>query len=404
MNDENTMCLVCNPNIQPTVGVIYDISADGTYAEVIGYEGTATNIKIAESFNGLSVREICNKAFYKNKVITNIVIPSSVINIGDEAFYHCDNLSSIVIPDSVLNLGSNTFSSCYNLKSVIIGDGVRSVGYRVFFCCFDLESVIIGDGVKDFGWNAFGGCSNLTSVVMGENVQTIDADAFSSCDNLNFNKYGNCKYLGTETNPYFALIDTTNDNYNSYKIHPDTKIIAEHAFLDCSQFSSITIPNGIRNINSYAFSHCSSLTSIYIPNTAVSVGDRVFQFCDKLKFNEYSSGKYLGSEENPYVVLIYSGDNYNSQIHPDTRTIASYAFMGTYINKLVIPDGVEIIGDGVFSFASLESIVIPDSITIIGGSLYDINHIYYTGTKEQWDAISKQAISASATIHYNYVP
>lgn len=42
----------------PTDGVYYDVSSDGTYAEVIDYVGTATKVKIADTYEGLPVTSI----------------------------------------------------------------------------------------------------------------------------------------------------------------------------------------------------------------------------------------------------------------------------------------------------------------------------------------------------------
>ena len=39
--DDSGYCTICNGAVGSTVGIIYDLSGDGTYYEVIGYEGTA---------------------------------------------------------------------------------------------------------------------------------------------------------------------------------------------------------------------------------------------------------------------------------------------------------------------------------------------------------------------------
>ena len=70
-------------------------------------------------------------------------------------------------------------------------------------------------------------CSTLTSVIIPDTVTRIGTYAFHGCDNLKFNEYKNCKYLGNETNPYLALIDTNAYTYSKYEIHANTKIIAD---------------------------------------------------------------------------------------------------------------------------------------------------------------------------------
>ena len=54
----NGDCNECGCIVSPSGGVLYDVSADGTYVEVIGYEGSAAKVKIAETYKGLPVTGI----------------------------------------------------------------------------------------------------------------------------------------------------------------------------------------------------------------------------------------------------------------------------------------------------------------------------------------------------------
>ena len=280
MNDEGTMCLVCNPNAQPTEGVVYDISPDGTYAEVIGYIGVAKNVKISEKYNGLPVKTIYNEAFYENTVITSVIIPDSVTNIGD-----------------------NAFTLCTKLCSIIIGNSVTNIGYRAFFNCFNLLSITIPDSVTSIGSNAFAGCKELRTVVIGDSVTTIGQGVFYDCSSLTYNEYGHCKYIGSAKNPYFALMSTESKNYSNYDIHSNTKIIAGSAFYGCSRMTSIDIPEGVTNIGEYAFSSCSSLASLVIPDSVTSIGNNAFSSCSSIS-NIY----YTDKVENWNLILIGYGN------------------------------------------------------------------------------------------------
>lgn len=110
-----------------TEGILYEVSGDGTYAEVIAYSGAAKRIVIADSFGGVPVTTIYTEAF-KNSDITSVVIPDSVTSIGDYAFAYCDSLTSVVIPDSVTSIGDWAFHDCDSLTSVVIPDFVTSIG------------------------------------------------------------------------------------------------------------------------------------------------------------------------------------------------------------------------------------------------------------------------------------
>jgi hypothetical protein len=115
---EDDICTVCYSPITDTVGVIYNVSLDGTYAEVVDYQGTATKVKIASEYEGLPVKTIYKNAFRNKDNITSVFIPDSVELIGSYAFYKCSSLASVVIGDGVTSIGDYAFCYCTSLTSI----------------------------------------------------------------------------------------------------------------------------------------------------------------------------------------------------------------------------------------------------------------------------------------------
>ena len=255
---DSGMCTVCDQPIGPTVGIIYDKSGDGTYAEVIGYTGSATKIRIADTYQGLPVK-----------------------NIYDNAFYQNNNITSVIIPDSVTSIGEWAFAGCYSLSSVVIGDSVTTIGEHAFYYCTSLSSVVIPDSVTSIGDNAF-----------------------SNCSSLKYNEYENIKHLGSKDNPYFALIEVTTENLSSYTIHQDTKIIADYAFYNCQRLTSISIPDSVTTIGACAFYDCDILSSVVIGDGVTSIGDCAFYGCTSL-----TDVYYTGSEEEWKQITIDSSNS-----------------------------------------------------------------------------------------------
>ena len=66
--------------------------------------------------------------------------------------------------------------------------------------------------------------------------------------------------------------------------------IGENAFRDCSNLTSVTIPNSITEIGGRAFEGCRELTSVTIPNSVTKIGDSAFAGCRSLKNFTFGSG------------------------------------------------------------------------------------------------------------------
>ena len=341
MNEED-LCIVCDQSPPSTEGILYDISADGTYAALIGYEGTDTDIKIASTYKGLPVKTIYNQAFYQ-KYIVSVIIPdsvtsiggyafsgcssltsvtmgNSVTSIGDDAFAYCSNLTSIVIPDSVTSIGNDAFRNCSSLTSIVIPDSVTSIGTYAFSECSSLTSVTIPDSVTSIGYAAFEYCSSLTSIVIPDSVTYIGYYAFYRCSNLiniNVNE-NNTAYQSINGNLY------TKDGKNlvqyaigktdtSFTIPDSVTSIGDYAFYGCSSLTSIVIPDSVTSIGNYAFYGCSSLPSIVIPDSVASIGNYAFRYCSRLTIYCEAESKPSGWDydwncDNRPVVWGYKGE------------------------------------------------------------------------------------------------
>ena len=71
-------------------------------------------------------------------------------------------------------------------------------------------------------------------------------------------------------------------NLSSVKIPNSVTIIKESAFFNCISLKSISMPNGITKIENIAFTNCPSLASVTMPNNLTSIGVGVFDGCTSL--------------------------------------------------------------------------------------------------------------------------
>ena len=152
-------------------------------------------------------------------------------------------------------------------------------------------------------------------------------------------------------------------NLRTIVIPESVTSIGDYAFYQCTSLTSITIPEGVTSIGGSAFNSCTSLTSITIPNSVTSISEGAFNSCSSL-------------------------------------------------TSITIPSSVTSIGENAFYRCSrLTSITIPSSVTSIGGYTFldctSLKTINYTGTEEQWNAISKgtdwnKSCPSDMVINYNY--
>ena len=272
-----------------------------------------------------------------------------------------------------------------------------------------------------------------------------------------------CIYQKPDETKY---VEITRCDYNAKgAVEIPTKIkdikvtsIGNEVFFGCSELTSIEIPSSVTSIGNFAFSGCSGLTGIEIPSSVTSIGDIAFWFCSGLRSKERRGGKksvtsiwydafsccsgLTGIEIPSSVTMIgeaaFSGcsrltsinveagnevydsrDNCNAIIKKATNTL----IQGCKNTK--IPSSVTSIGNYAFYDCSgLTGIEIPSSVTSIGDLAFwfcsGLKDVYYTGTQEQWNAISfgsggdvlnvfgaydedlRQNISIPFTLHCNY--
>ena len=367
------------------------------------------------------------------KVEGDLVIPDGVKSISNAAFAYCNGLTSVTISNSVKSICDYVFYGCSGLTSVEIPDGVTSIGGAVFYNCSGLTSITIPNKVTSVGDYAFRGCSGLTSITIPDSVTSIGEFAFYGCSNLTCMTLPFVGASATASKGYdqvFGYVfgyETTDSssssipgatyqycgNWKDYYYYIPSGIksvtitggeIPYHAFYNCSELTSITIPNKVTSIGDSAFEYCSSLTSITIPDSVTSIGSYAFSGCDNLQ-NVYISdiaawcnisGLYNLMDYGSSSKKLYINNELATSITiPDVVTaIPSYAFAGCTGLSVTIPDSVTSIGDSAFAGCTGLSVTIPDSVTSIGDSAFaGCILIKITGPSSIVSSVAKQCES-----------
>ena len=144
-------------------GIKYEFSQKESFWTIVGaYEDIHFASSIPERIDGYPVLAIGEKAFYKVKSLTGIVLPRSINYIGKEAFAGCTRLQYV----------SFERKSCANLN----------IGVKAFYGCCDLKRFQATDRIAFVKAQAFEGCSNLHYIDC--KMKTIAYHSFTECQHL----------------------------------------------------------------------------------------------------------------------------------------------------------------------------------------------------------------------------
>ena len=241
---------------------LYGLSEDKTEYMVTGIGNcTDTDIVIPESYNGLPITKIGDRAFMDCSNITSVNIPNSVITIERWAFKNCTNLSEIQLSNNLGLLFGSAFDNCISLASISLPASLTIIEGIPFSGCCGLIDITVDSGNDIYHSN--GNCV----------IETATKTLIRGCPNSVIPDDGSVTKLGSGS------------------------------FDGCINVKSFVIPDSIEIIGSSAFANCTSLESVYIPTSVTSIGVNAFSGSNLT--NVY----YAGTESEWYDINIEDYDN-----------------------------------------------------------------------------------------------
>lgn len=173
-------------------------------------------------------------------------------------------------------------------------------------------------------------------------------------------------------------------------IPPGTTTLADNAFSNRDDLTTVVIPDGVVSIGRSAFSNCKNLVSVMMPQSVTTVGESAFANCIKLKtvtlsenLTAIEEGMFGGCVELEAITLpakvVRIGDFAFSSCEKlascdfpaGLEEIGKYAFRYCKFTELHLPAGLKKIGeDGFMGCRNLERVSLPDGFSTLGRGVF----------------------------------
>lgn len=322
---------------------------DNGYPVTVKYTGTIA-ISGYNSSADVSTLEIPEKITWRAEEWGN-----NVLTYGDHLL-----LSVVTYDFDVVAIAQYAFE--YYPEGTYSGVGAKNAHLK------NLKAVTIPNTVKGIWRGAFNGLRNLESVVLPTYLERLDESCFSGCSSL-----------------------------SSIKLPIGIETIPKACFSGCPSLTQMTIPSTVKEIKEDAFEG-GGLQELVLPENVTCIGYNAFAQCKNLKYVEIHGVPELGGKVNhstgygsahefngtPVETLILGKgvrNIANNFIWPLSQlqnlnmeavtNISGFAFSGSGIRSLVIPNSCQTIGESAFGGSTnLESLVLGNGLKDIGASAF----------------------------------
>ena len=221
-------------------GLQYDMkSQNGETVYVVSGIGTCkdTDVYIPPTYRGYPVVAIDKEAFFSVS-IDFVSVPSTVKEIGEYAFFDC-SVKRVELSEGVEVIGDSAFADAYYLEEINFPSTLKTIGPYAF-CATDLTQVILPDSVTEVHGHAFTSCLRVTEIKLSANLTEIKAYMLEGVHNV----------------------------------------------------KSIELPRGVERIGEWAFMQCSRLETVTLYNGVLQIDDNIFEYCEEIK-----EIRFVGTQE-----------------------------------------------------------------------------------------------------------
>ena len=356
------------------------------------------------------------QAFESCTALKNVNFGGGVYEIASRAFYGCTAMTEFTLPANLTVLGQMVFANDNNLKTVNVdkdakiteadmaafyGNGVTAFNVEEGNKYLSSENGVlydrnmtklvaypygksatrftVPDSVRTIGESAFAASTRVGTVELN-NVERIEDYAFYSAASVQVTDFDNLKYIGDYA---FAGASIT-----VLPISENTEYIGKGAFTQCTSLTdkSLVLPDGLKYLGEFAFSKC-AFTSVKLGSGLEEAGTSAFSTCEDLESVQLGSSLKMLSDE-----MFAACTSLESIVIPDSvERLGVGTFYGcTSLKNVKLSSALTEIADYAFAGTAIQTIEVPESVTAVGAYAFNVSKI------EEFDFKNIETIGVAA--------
>lgn len=407
-----------------------------------------------------SIYKIGDRVFEDLPALENVFFNSDTYTIGEKAFSDCENLRNVVLPDKLTNLGFGSFNNDDSIEKIVVPETLTKADFGWMYATDGVDVYYTGTQeqwdevtsdlydttkkLKDIKVGSDAGSSGEKSYwVYDPKEKTLEVFGEDTIDKQDEGKYPWSEHSG----------DTKN-----IIVSGDFDKVPDNAFVDFKEAEHVKITGDVASVGKNSFAGTDKTNYIITKPSLKDIEDKSIGFDSDLEKKEdftiigtksSASEKYAKDNGIDFVAVDgYCGDDLAYSFDKDTGKLTIYGSGDMYdfedkkqpwnevsdsIKSVEFPEEITRIGNNAFnSHNKLNNVVIPESVKEIGTNAfynsssldtitirstdytldetsffngYGIDRtINFTGTKEQWEAVSTESENeASDKVVFNYV-
>lgn len=274
-------------------------------------------------------------AFGMSAQLTDVTFTGAT-NMSDYVFFDCHSLERVKFAEGMKHIGNYTFASTAgnkSLKEVILPSTLEEIGDYAFYACLAIETIEVPASVLYIGESAFEGDVALTNINF-QGVKEIGAYAFAETGNLGEVNLPSVKHIGTYA---FYMSGATQFNIPAVEIVDDGGLAYNNILY-------ITLPSSLKKMGNGALHY-----NFYLEGITLQGGDNGEFFIDQIEGEAENTGVlYQRLPNGGYQAVAYPGGNSLTEysVLEGTVRIGEMAFTGaTILERVELPVSLTTIGD-----------------------------------------------------------